>query len=78
MYLGEPRGAKRVTISGNVLCDRVSGVSNGFVVGNGLTDFTDLSWDGNKREATLSHDCPFIGQADKSIFRRGRHHGQQA
>ncbi|MHC4404612.1 MAG: right-handed parallel beta-helix repeat-containing protein [Planctomycetota bacterium] len=60
-----PRGAKGVIVSGNVLFGRVSGVAEGFVVGNGLTDFVDVSWDGNKREATLSQDCPFIGQADK-------------
>jgi hypothetical protein len=60
-----PRGAKGVIISGNVLRGRVSGAAEGFVVGNGLTDFADVSWNGNKREATLSQDCPFIGQADQ-------------
>ena len=59
-----PRGAKGVIVSGNVLRGRVSGVAEGFVAGNGLTDFADVSWDGNKRDATPSRDCPFIGQAD--------------
>ena len=59
-----PRGAKGVIVSGNVLRGRVSGVAEGFITGNGLTDFADVSWDGNKRDATPSPDCPFIGQAD--------------
>lgn len=61
-----PRGAEGVVVSGNVLLGRVSGVAEGFVVGNGLTDFVDVSWDGDKRDARLSQDCPFIGQADKT------------
>jgi hypothetical protein len=60
-----PRGAQGVIVVGNVLLGRVSGVAEGFVAGNGLTDFVDVSWDGSKRDATLSPDCPFIGQADK-------------
>jgi hypothetical protein len=60
-----PRGEKGVLVSGNVLRGRVSGVAEGFVVGNGLADFADVSWDGNKRDATPSQDGPFIGQADK-------------
>lgn len=60
-----PRGAEGVVVSGNVLFGRVSGVAEGFVVGNGLTDFIDVSWDGNKRDARLSQGCPFVGQADK-------------
>jgi len=59
-----PRGAEGAVVSGNVLFGRVSGVAEGFVFGNGLTDFVDVSWDGNKRDARLSQDCPFIGQAD--------------
>ena len=59
------RGAKGVILSGNVLVGRVSGVSEGFVVGKALTDFADVSWDGSRRAATLSEDSPFIGQADK-------------
>jgi hypothetical protein len=60
-----PRGAKRVIVSGNVVVGQVSGVTEGFVVGNGLHDFADVSWDGRKRAATLSQKCPFIGAADK-------------
>ena len=60
-----PRGAKGVIVSGNVLRGRVSGVTEGLVAGNGLRDFADVSWDGNKRDATPSQDCPFIGQADE-------------
>ena len=32
---------------------------------NDLTDFVDVSWDGNHRDAMPSQDCPFIGKADK-------------
>ena len=60
-----PRGAKGVIVSGNVLLGRVSGVAEGFVAGNDLTDFVDVSWDGNHRDATPSGNCPFIGQADE-------------
>ena len=60
-----PNGAKGVIVSRNVLVGRVSGVAEGFVVGNGLTDFADVSWDGNKRDAALCQDSPIIGQADK-------------
>jgi hypothetical protein len=59
-----PRGARGVIVSGNVILGRVSGIAQGFVVGNGLTDFVDVSWDGNHRDATPSPECPFIGQAD--------------
>jgi len=58
-----PRGADGVIVSGNVLSGRVTGVTEGFVVGDDLTDFVDVSWDGNKRDAMPSPDCPFIGQA---------------
>jgi hypothetical protein len=60
-----PRGAQGVIVSGNVLLGRVSGVAEGFVVGNDLNDFVDVSWDGAHRDATPSQDFPFIGQADK-------------
>jgi hypothetical protein len=60
-----PRGALGVTVSGNVLLGRVSGVGGGFIKGHGLTDFADVSWDGNKRDATFSQNSPFIGQADE-------------
>lgn len=60
-----PRGAEGVIVSGNVLRGRISGVTEGFVAGNGLADFADVSWNGNRRNATPSQDCPFIGQADE-------------
>lgn len=60
-----PRGAQGVIVTGNVLLGRVSGVTQGFVLGKDLSDFADVSWDGDHRDATLSRDCPFIGQADK-------------
>ena len=60
-----PRGATGVIVSGNVVVGRVRGVAEGFVVGNGLHDFADVSWDGSRRAATLSHNSPFIGEADQ-------------
>jgi hypothetical protein len=60
-----PQGAKDVVVSGNVLVGRASGVTKGFAVGNGLVDFADVSWDGNRRAATPSASSPLIGQADK-------------
>ena len=60
-----PRGAKSVIVSANIVRGSVSGVTKGFAVGNGLSDFVDVSWDGHKREARLSGDCSFIGKADK-------------
>jgi hypothetical protein len=62
-----PRGSQGVIVSGNVLVGRVSGVAEGFVVGNGLTDFVDVSWDGSRRDATPSSDGPFIGQGDNNF-----------
>jgi hypothetical protein len=60
-----PRGAQGVIVSGNALLGRASGVEGGFVAGKDLTDFVDVSWDGNRRDATPSQGCPFLGKADK-------------
>jgi hypothetical protein len=46
-----PAGSKGVTLAGNVVVGRVSGATAGFVVGKGLEDFEDVSWDGEKRLA---------------------------
>jgi hypothetical protein len=59
-----PGGAERVTVSGNLVLGRVSVVNEGFVVGTGLGDFADASWDGGKRYAKLTQESPFIGRAD--------------
>ena len=61
-----PRGAKNVVVSGNVLVGKVSGVKKGFVAGNDLTDFADVSWDGARRTATPRKNSPLIGQADEN------------
>ncbi len=60
-----PRGAEGVVVSGNVLLGRVSGVAEGFAFGNGLSDFVEVSWDGNQRNATPSRNFPFVGRADQ-------------
>jgi len=60
-----PAGSQGVIVAGNVLLGGVSGVAGGFVFGKGLSDFVDVSWDGNRRDATPSRDCPFVGQADR-------------
>lgn len=60
-----PRGAKGVMVAGNVVCGRVSGVDEGFVLGNGLSDFADVSWDGQRRDASFRPGNRLIGLADK-------------
>ncbi|MCL1599626.1 MAG: right-handed parallel beta-helix repeat-containing protein, partial [Actinomycetia bacterium] len=57
------RGAKGVTISGNVVLGRVSGVKEGSIRGKGLSDFRDLSWDGKKRDGSFRVGSPAIGLA---------------
>ena len=60
-----PAGAQGVIVAGNVLLGKADGVTEGFIAGKGLSDFVDVSWDGNHRNATPTQDCSFIGQADK-------------
>lgn len=60
-----PRGAKGVIVSGNVVSGRVSGVPEGFILGSGLSDFTDVSWDAQRRDASLRPHSPAVGLADK-------------
>lgn len=59
-----PNGAGGVEFTGNVVRGRVSGIRQGFVPGNGLEDFLDVSWDGEKRNARPAKNAPFVGQAD--------------
>ena len=59
-----PHGAKGVDVSGNVLVGKVSRVGQGFVVGNDLTDFARVSWDGEHRDATPTKNSSLIGTAD--------------
>ena len=76
-----PHGAKGVAVFGNVLVGQVSGVGRGFVDGNDLTDFVNVSWDGKLRAATPTTNSPLIGQADVEYAvdvditgrKRGRH-----
>lgn len=61
-----PNGAEGVYVSGNVLVGQVSGVKDGFIVGKGLTDFVNVSWDGAKRIATPAQNSSLIGRANAS------------
>jgi hypothetical protein len=74
-----PRGAKGVTVAGNVVCGRVTGVQDGFIRGRGLADFRDVSWDGQKRDASPRPHSPAIGCAEKRFLPaldiRGRKRG---
>ena len=47
-----PNGSKGVVVTGNVVFGTVKGANrNGFTMGRGLKDFTDIDWDGTKRNA---------------------------
>lgn len=59
-----PGGAEGVIVAGNVLLGRVSGVGQGFIAGNGLADFVNVSWDANQRDARLVEGSPLIGRAE--------------
>jgi hypothetical protein len=47
-----PNGSRGVTIAGNVVVGRASGVDGGFLPGRGLEDFEGVTWDGEKRNAS--------------------------
>lgn len=47
-----PNGSTDVEIHGNVVLGTVTGATAGFELGNGLTDFTDVTWDGSRRDVT--------------------------
>ncbi|MCK6446966.1 MAG: right-handed parallel beta-helix repeat-containing protein [Planctomycetes bacterium] len=57
-------GSTGVTVSGNVFVGSVSGASSGWLVGNGLADFTDVSWDATHRDATLSNASAILASGD--------------
>ena len=59
-----PGGAKGVTVAGNVVVGRVSGVQGGFTVGRGLEDFEDVTWDGEKRQAAPREGSPAAAAGD--------------
>ena len=63
-----PRGSRGVLVSGNIVVGRVSGVSQGFIAGDGLSDFVDVSWDGSRRGAIPSRTSRLLKEADLDHF----------
>ncbi len=59
-----PNGSANVVVSGNVVVGSVSGVAGGYVMGTGLADFVDVTWDASGRDGTPSEDSPIRGQGD--------------
>jgi hypothetical protein len=59
-----PNGAKGVTVVGNVVVGRVSGVQSGFALGKGIEDFVDVTWDGDKRNAAPRAGSPAAAGGD--------------
>lgn len=57
-------GSAGVTISGNLVVGSVSGASSGWLVGNGLSDFVDVSWDASHRDATPSATSAILASGD--------------
>jgi Right handed beta helix region len=58
-------GRESVTIAGNVILG--SGPNDGTTLGRGLNDFQNLTWDGEKHDATPTVDAPFE-KADRSFL----------
>ncbi|TET39087.1 MAG: right-handed parallel beta-helix repeat-containing protein [Planctomycetota bacterium] len=59
-----PNGSSGVTVIGNVVLGTVTGVSIGFITGNGLGDFVGVAWDASIRDANPSGGSPIIGMGD--------------
>lgn len=62
------RGSRGVTVAGNLVLGRVTGIEEGFVLGKGLDDLRSVTWDGEKRDASLVAGSPGIGLADKRFL----------
>lgn len=59
-----PNGSTSVVVTGNVVFGSVSGAGGGYVTGNGLSDFVDVTWDAVSGDATPSAGSAIIGQGD--------------
>lgn len=59
-------GKEGVTITGNIVLG--GGPKDGCTRGRGLEDFTGLSWDGEKRDATPGPDAPFEKAASEYLL----------
>ena len=57
-------GSSGVQVFGNVVVGSVSGAGSGYVVGNGLTDFVGVTWNGTQRDATPTGTGAIIGTSD--------------
>ena len=56
-------GSAGVVLAGNVVVGPVVGASSGWVQGQGLADFADLSWDASALDATPSSGGALFGAA---------------
>jgi hypothetical protein len=57
-------GSNGVLLRGNVLSGIVQGVPGGYTLGNGLTDFVDVTWTASRRDATPSVGGALVDSAD--------------
>jgi hypothetical protein len=57
-------GSGGVALAGNVALGPVVGAATGFTAGVGLSDFTNLAWDGSALDATPTPGGALIGMAD--------------
>jgi hypothetical protein len=71
-----PAGSQAVIVCGNVVCGGAEGVRQGFVAGRGLEDFRQVSWDGLRRDASLSADSLLAGKASEDYLTEGDLRGQ--
>lgn len=56
-----PHGSAGVQIAGNVVLGPVIGATEGYIEGNGLADFIDVTWDFTHRDARPAPNSPFVG-----------------
>lgn len=56
-------GNTGITFAGNVVFGSVSGGNGGYATGNGLSDFTNVSYDGNNRNAIPASGSALLGAA---------------
>lgn len=60
-------GSAGVTVTGNVVKGTVSGVTSGYILGNGLQDFQNLTWNATALNAKPSASSPIIGAGNASF-----------
>ncbi|TDJ67022.1 MAG: right-handed parallel beta-helix repeat-containing protein [Planctomycetota bacterium] len=56
-----PQGSSGVEAEGNVVKGPVAGLASGYSIGNGLSDFADVTWDGSHHDATPAPLGALIG-----------------